>query len=338
MALQKLESVDAFVFTDLEGASRAVGVVRSAPKILVGGARLLARSLSYQFATFEQQIAGASAGINAAPDERADAVDAFVAEVRPQVESGALVLDAAKGVAPGTLDALHAVDGRPSFFAEHVDELRAAGVVAVADAAVDGLDGRTVAIEGFDAAGSALAAAVADRGGRVVALSTPEGSTFDASGLEPAALASAWAEVGIGLVDEMGRLGTPEAVFGAEADVLLVGSKAGVVDHDVAAGIGARALVPSGPAPVTAKALAVLGRADVVVVPDFVSTAAPELARRAEAEASVESVRSDAVAALVAVTGEIVGHDEGPYLGGCRRAEAFLGTWQEQLPFGRPLA
>ena len=35
---------------------------------------------------------------------------------------------------------------------------------------------------------------------------------------------------------------------------------------------------------------------------------------------------------------EVHGHDEGPLLGACERAEAFLATWQDELPFGRPLA
>ena len=35
---------------------------------------------------------------------------------------------------------------------------------------------------------------------------------------------------------------------------------------------------------------------------------------------------------------DVIGHDEGAYLGACYRAEAFLRTWQETLPFGRPLA
>ena len=31
-------------------------------------------------------------------------------------------------------------------------------------------------------------------------------------------------------------------------------------------------------------------------------------------------------------------HDDGPLLAGCYQAEAYLRTWREQLPFGRPLA
>ena len=34
----------------------------------------------------------------------------------------------------------------------------------------------------------------------------------------------------------------------------------------------------------------------------------------------------------------LAGSDDGPFLGACYAAEAFLSTWQDELPFGRPLA
>jgi hypothetical protein len=38
------------------------------------------------------------------------------------------------------------------------------------------------------------------------------------------------------------------------------------------------------------------------------------------------------------LVGELRGHAEGPFLGACLRAEDFLRSWQDALPFGRPLA
>ncbi|MYH71414.1 MAG: hypothetical protein F4153_02360 [Acidimicrobiia bacterium] len=77
MPIEKLETVDAFIVFDLADAPESVGMVRSARKILPGGASDLARSMTYAFATFEMRRSGASAGINAVDDERADAVDKF---------------------------------------------------------------------------------------------------------------------------------------------------------------------------------------------------------------------------------------------------------------------
>ena len=47
-----------FVIIDLDDASRADGVVRSAKKVLVDGARTLARSRTYAWALMGHQISG----------------------------------------------------------------------------------------------------------------------------------------------------------------------------------------------------------------------------------------------------------------------------------------
>lgn len=334
--IQKLTSTEGFVAFDLDDAP-AAGVVRSAPKILVDGASLLARSLTYRFASFERQIGGASAGVNAAPDDRAGALAAFVAEVEPLVRDGRLVVDPAKGVAAADLAPLAAVDPRPDAYAARHDELSGMGVAVAAHTAVRGLAGRRVAIEGFDASGPAIVAGLVSRGGRVVAISTADGTATSVEGFDEATVASAWAEHGPALVSQLSDApGKPWEVFGAAADVLIAGSKPGVIDDSVAAGLTVGTVVPSGPVPVTAKGLAVLRRAGAVVVPDFISTAGPLFAgwplAGAGDPASAASVAIDA--ALL----DVLGHDDGPLLGACYRAEAFLATWRDALPFGRPLA
>ena len=49
----------------------------------------------------------------------------------------------------------------------------------------------------------------------------------------------------------------------------------------------------------------------------------------------LEQVTHDTVTGIL---DEVATHEEGPLLGACARAEAFLGTWRPSLPFGRPLA
>ncbi len=123
----------------------------------------------------------------------------------------------------------------------------------------------------------------------------------------------------------------PGASLDSECDALLVAGKAGVLEHDLASTVRAKAVVPLTPVPVTARALAVLGRAGVVVVPDFLSTAGPLLATFAP-EGDDPMVRvADSVSSL---------RQEGTnlWMAATVRAEDFLRTWQPQLPFGRPLA
>ena len=69
VGLRKLSSTNAFVVTDLIDVP-SFGIVRCAKKILQGGAKDLARSMTYTFASFDMQRGGASGGINALPDEK----------------------------------------------------------------------------------------------------------------------------------------------------------------------------------------------------------------------------------------------------------------------------
>jgi hypothetical protein len=302
VALQKLSSTDAFVVTDLAGAAHADGVVRWAKKVLQDGARTMARSRTYSWALLEQQVSGASAGISAAPEDRDAAIAAFVAELQDPVAAGALSLDAGKGIAAGDLTALQELDRRSPLRIEIGDELLGIGIAAAADVALGGLSGATVVVEGAGAASESVAAALTGGGAEVVA-------TGD--GAEVATTAS---------------------------DLLVCGSKLGVVDHELAAVLPQRAVVPCGVAPVTAKGLAVARRRDIVVVADFLSLLGPLLAFRPDEGATADSLRAAADERVRSIATEVADHEEGAYLGAAYRAEAFLSSWQESLPFGRPLA
>jgi len=157
------------------------------------------------------------------------------------------------------------------------------------------------------------------------ALGSLDGARVAIVGTGPVAEAAAAAASGHGATAE------PGAAMDADCDVLLVAGKVGVLEHDLAATVRARAVVPLTPVPVTARALAVLGRADTVVVPDFLSTAAPLLSAFApDGGDPLERVRTSVA--------EVAGEGTGLWMAACLRAETFLRTWQSELPFGRPLA
>ena len=347
MGVVKLQTTDAFVVRDVDTAERAVGIVRLAPKILRDGATLLARSVTYQYAAFGHRVSGASAGINAGVDTASEAVAAFAAELTPEVQAGRLTLSAGKGVPAGALDPLAAADPWGPMTAAG-PRLAAASVLAAAAATIGGLEGRTVAIEGLDVAPvdhERLLAGLAERGARLVAVGTASGSVHDPAGLDPAALAAALdpAALAAALDPGGGDLPGPEprsaaAVLGVAADLLLVGSKSGVIDHQVASGLEVGAIVPIGAVPVTAKGLAVARRAGIVVQADFVATAGPVFGSPTDDPAAVEAAERAAVEAVSALVAELRDHPDGPLLGACERAEAFLSTWLDELPFGRPLA
>ncbi len=294
MPIEKLDTVDAFIVFDLADAPESVGIVRSARKILPGGASDLARSMTYAFATFEMQRSGASAGINAVDDDRADAVAKFTAEIAPMVASGRFLPEPGTRVPRTALESLAEADSRAAI-GDVADQATVAGVVAAAATAAGGLDGRTVAIEGSGPICDALAIAVEDRGGSMVEMN-------------------------------------------GQADVLFAGSKMGAVNHTTAEQLQVGTLIPYGPIPVTARALAILSRAGTTVVPDFISTAGSLFAWWPTGDPSPEAIAADAAAQITASLEEIANHPDGLFLAAAYRAESFLSTWQDSLPFGRPLA
>ena len=281
MRVQALESTDGFVLFDLDAATTSVGVVRTAPKVLRDSAELLARSVTYAFATFGvARHAGASAGVNAPADARTEAVTSFLDEVRPLVEQRQLVLWPGTGVQSGELgEAGTAPDAA----------LLAGGAIVAAEAALGTLDGARVACEGSGLMVEGVSELVVSRGASLV-----------------------------------------DGGASADCDVLFVAGKAGVIDDDVGGKVQARAVVPLTAAPVTAKAFALLFASGVVYVPDFVSTAAPLLAAVDADGDPVERVR--ARAAELAAAGTRM------WLTAAEAAEDFLATWQDEQPFGRPLA
>ena len=272
MQIVKLETVEAFVAVDLEGAP-GQGIVRLAPRVLQGGARDLARSVTYALASLDRQETGISAGISAPPEGRDAAVAAFVAEVASW--DAVFSLSAGKGVTDRDLG----VVADPA-----AGGLLAAGAVAAGLAAIPGAS--TAVVEG--ASGEALVEELSARGIEVVASDDP---------------------------------------FGAVADLLFCGSKVGIVDHEVADRLAVGAVVPIGPLPITTRAVAHCQRRGITALPDFVTTAGPLIG-------NVDKAREVAAAVVAGVAD----HDDGPIIGACVRAEGFLSTWQDDLPFGRPMA
>jgi len=221
-------------------------------------------------------------------------------------------------------------DDQPAALAAFVDEVRelvaserwlpGPGVGVTSDdlAALPRPEQRATAFDPTATGESAVAAALG-------ALGSLEGKQVAIVGSGPIAEAAAASAATNGATPQ------PQAAFDADCDALLVAGKAGALEHDLAAGVRAKVVVPLTPVPVTARALAVLGRAGTVVVPDFLSTAAPLLA-------AMDPEGGDAMERVHGAVADLAAEGTNLWMAACLRAEAFLSTWQPELPFGRPLA
>jgi len=300
MPLTKLTSTDAFVVTDIPNVP-ATGVVRMGKKILQSSAKDLARSATYTFAVFGMQRSGASAGINADGEAETEAIAAFINEV---TSFDGIDLSPGKGVTAAQLASL-----KPAVSGFDTESLTVAGVVAATTWAVGGpLTGVRIAIEGSGSNPTAdlVASGLGDAGATVV---TPD----------PGA--------------------KPWAIWGSDVDMIVAGSKPGVLNHQGAAMVKAKAIVPWGPIPVTTKAYLMLERADTTVVPDFVSASGGLVGAYLGTPTSHPSERSEAVQnRILEILGTCASHEAGVLMGAFVQAEEFLASWTDFLPFGRPLA
>ena len=336
MGMRRLDGADGFVVTDLDGLAQHAGVARCAPKVLADSAWLLARCATYQYAAAERAVGGASVGINAAADARAEAIPAAVTALEGLAASG-LALDAGKGLTDSDLAPLFAVDGRPAGYLTGRDHLVAEGVAAAIEC-VRPLEGATVAIDSFDPVARHLAEAVTRRGARVVMLVKGTAAVANPEGIDLETFAAAGSDA-----DGLAALGTvtdAASVFGAEVDVLAVGSKLGAIDHNAATGVQAGVVAPANWVPITTRALAVLTRAGVTVLPDFVALAGavPASGLGGEVPADPLEAGTSLVTGLVAESTAGIGDTwSNLVLAACARAEAFLTAAGNDLPPSRPL-
>ncbi len=353
MQIHKLSSTDAFIVFDLDDCPSSLGFVRCAPKLLPSSSAELARSMSYTLALHGHKLGGATASINAGPSERDQAVKAFVDEVAGMVVEGAILVDAGRGVSEADLAPLRADDLRGDILFSRYAEmdfqsyLRGASAAAAVAAAISGAGGATepgatVAIEGFNTSGLAAALELDKLGFKIVAVSTQAGSVCDPAGFDVSALADGYRSHGEDLLAHLGPPAEPpEKIFEADCDIMLAGSRFGVVDHHTAEVMRPKVLGSLQHLAFTTRGLVALQAKGVCVLPDFLCLGGPLYANGAGGSAgggTHQDIITAAQQKTAALVQELAPHPEGIFLAACYRAEEFLSSWRDELPFGRPLA
>lgn len=351
----ELSSVRGFVVFDLPGASLSAGGTRLAPDVTRAEVALLARAMTYKFAVLGEQIGGAKAGVVGDPADRAaraGQMARYCAEIRPLVDAGRFLTGPDMGTSEEDFaplregraapEALRAVVGGVPF----EDVLTGYGVAVAAETALragpgGGWEGRSVAIEGFGKAGGGVAREVANRGGRVVAVSTVAGCIADTSGLDVERLLTLRRAHGDECIAHYGlTVAPPGQVFtAAETDVVVPGARPGVITRRAAESLppSVGVVAPAANVPYTAEGADALQRRGILALPDFVCNAGAVIGYRAPREATPGQVLADVEDRIGELIRAALRHPGGPLAGACERAAMFLRGWWGEPP-GPPLA
>jgi glutamate dehydrogenase/leucine dehydrogenase len=350
-------SVPGFVVFDLPGAPLSAGGTRLAPDVSVAEVAVLARSMTYKFAALGERVGGAKAGVRGDPADRAGKaalMARFCAEVRPLTDAGRFLTGPDMGTAEEDFEPLRRARAAPAAIRAMVagvpfeDLLTGYGVAVAAETALDGgekdskgLNGHTVAIEGFGKVGGGVAREVGRRGGRVVAVSTVAGCVSDPSGLDVDRLLTLRRTHGDACVLRYGRpVLAPHQLFTeVNADVLVPGTRPGAIDAPTARSLppGVRVIAPAANAAYTAAGAEVLRQRGIVALPDFVCNAGAVIGYRSAVDATPDQVLADVEARIGELIGAALGHPGGPLAGACEQAEGFLRSWWGEPP-GAPFA
>ena len=356
----ELGSVPGFVVFDLPGAPLSAGGTRLAPDVSVAEVAVLARSMTYKFAALGERVGGAKAGVRGDPADRAGKaalMARFCAAIRPLTDAGRFLTGPDMGTAEEDFAPLRERRAAPAAIRAVVagvpfeDLLTGYGVAVAAETALGGgstgskgsrgLDGRSVAIEGFGKVGGGVAREVGRRGGRVAAVSTVAGCVADPSGLDVDRLLTLRQAHGDGCVLHYGRpVMSPHQLFTeVNADVLVPGTRPGAIDAQTARSLppGVRVIAPAANAPYTEEGAEVLRERGIVALPDFVCNAGAVIGYRSPADATPDQVLSAVAARVGELIRAALNHPAGPLAGACEQAGGFLRSWWGEPP-GPPFA
>ncbi|MEC8921830.1 MAG: hypothetical protein VX558_04240 [Actinomycetota bacterium] len=339
--IKQLESTQGFVIYDLPGADAYVGPSRLGAKLVPGNAETLVRHQTYMFALTGQRKSGATIGLKVDPKEVEAAVASLASELAEEFVSQRLLTSPGLRLDRTSLEPVLRHDNRNPVTREDRDgvtfdrELVAVGATTCASYFAKPSNGWRVAIEGFDETGLAIAREVEASGGEVVKVSTAKGCV--AGDFDSSTLADAWMDAGPGCVENLGPAGKPWEIWKADVDAIFVGSKPGAMSGEGAATAGSTPIIATSAAAISSKALAMLRRNSAPVGADFLSAVGPSLAWWAPQNTSLGDLRSSTADTVLALLEETANHEDGAFMAACYKAEAFLASWQEERPFGRPL-
>jgi len=271
--------LDALIVIDHDLFPVSAGGTRMLPDVDAREVARLARAMTWKFAVCGVRYAGAKAGIRFEGGDRDAVLAAYRRALTPFRD--VFLTGPDMGTRPSDFVTPDLVAELPLWARSHeglgMDDLATGhGVKAAAGAALAhlgrGLEGATVAIEGFGKVGAGTARACARAGARVVAISTVHGLVAEPAGLDVEQLIELRGRFGDRLVENAAREARPrEELFGLEVDVLVPGARPDSITRKVAERIRCAVVSPGANIPYASGAVEVLHGRGVVAIPDFIS-------------------------------------------------------------------
>lgn len=270
--------LDAVIVIDHDLFPVSAGGTRMVADVDAREVARLARAMTWKFAACGVRYAGAKAGIRFSGGDR----DAVLAAYRRALTPFRDVFLTGPDMGTNPADFVTPdLDELPLWAQSHeglgMDDLATGhGVKAAAEAALAhlgrGLEGATIAIEGFGKVGAGTARACARAGARVVAISTLYGLVVDASGLDVEELLELRERHGDRLVEYASSEALPrEELFELEVDVVVPGARPDSITAEVAERIRCAVVSPGANIPYAPGAVEVLHGRGIVAIPDFIS-------------------------------------------------------------------
>ncbi len=284
------------------------GGCRMAPQLNVQEVCRLARVMTWKWAMVDFSFGGAKAGIVADPNSpnKEEILRSFVRALKKHVPSdyvfgldmglteadAAIVVDET-GDMGGSMGTPSELGGIP------YDQLGVTGhgVAECCQIAANykgkDIKNMTVSVQGFGAVGKATVKFLAEKGAKIVGISTIKGALYDPSGFDVAKLLKIQAEVGDDVITEYGsgqvkKLGQ-ELLF--DADILVPAAFHDVIHINNVADIKAEIIVEGANMPTTAGAEKILEDRGTLIVPDFVANAGGVIAAAVGMDARYSCIR-----------------------------------------------
>ena len=285
--------VQAVVVVDNVALGPAIGGVRMRPGVTAGEVARLARAMTVKNALAGLPHGGGKAGIVAPGRPPADHERVMRAFARAIERLTEYIPGPDMGTTETSMAYVHDEIGRAVGLPRvlggvPLDELGATGfglavcADVLAEARLLDLGGARVIIQGFGSVGGHAARLLAERGATIIAASDIDGATWNADGLDAAAL-SMHKQTSGSVAGFPGGTQVPrDDIIGFDCELFIPAAQPDVVTADNAGKISARVILEGANIPITAEAEAQLAERGVLCIPDVVANAGGVICAAAE--------------------------------------------------------